>query len=267
MKVTVKKNGAVVPATTTARPAGKSSSASWMQKGAVGEAHAEKLHNELQARMEATKNQLHRLWNAVGNSALVTVVEAEPIFIYEHDLMLNGQFRNYFTCRESLDECPLCDSGSKPYYLCLYTIINHTGFTTKKGEVLKHLKQVLAMKNTALQKFKRRRAELDGSVKLVQFKFTRDTRDEASTGTDISVVKRWEGKDLIAYLRGDGVSSEDIKKLITPYDFETLLAPKSIEDLRKIVGERPIGSGEDDASEPVVTDAVDEDDLLSQLSS
>ena len=93
-------------------------------------------------------------------------------------MKINGNWRNWFTCRKDFDECPLCDDGQTASYVCAYTVIDHSKFTDKQGRERKNEKKLLIVKSTVMPKIARRRQALDGDLTYACLQFHRDKADE-----------------------------------------------------------------------------------------
>jgi len=190
---------------------------------------------------ERRKNLMPRFWLQVGASAKLLFISPKPVLVNEHNIKLNGYWGNYFLCRKTIDQCPLCEAGHRDYDALLYTVVNLTGYVSQKtGKRMKNLKQVLALKATAAAKFKRKKKELD-TIKFAIFEFTRDTKDDPSTGGDISFVKQLELKEVVAMFRKEGLKDAEIKELLQPYNLEERYTLKSIQELEEIAGTKTVG--------------------------
>lgn len=53
---------------------------------------------------------------------------------YEHNIQMNGSWRNWFNCVEEDQPCPICAKGNdyKPSYVTYFTVMNHTPYHSKK---------------------------------------------------------------------------------------------------------------------------------------
>ena len=96
--------------------------ADWYSTGSAAEKRVDdELHRQKVLSEERAKNYVNRLWLPAGGETEVTFVDEEkhpggyplPFVFQEHQLKLNGNWRNWFTCIGK--GCPLCESGDKPY--------------------------------------------------------------------------------------------------------------------------------------------------------
>lgn len=247
--------------------------AMWFRKGSEGIEEAKRREEERQREWEIRNlsgDVSNRLWLKPGSSAKVTFLDTEGFYLSEHQISVDGDWRNFFTCRKDFSECPLCEEGYKASYVAVYTVIDHSKYTSKKtGKEYKNKKRLLVAKQSVINKLARRRQSLDGDLTYAVLEFTRDKREECATGEDIEFVKRLQREEVLKF-KPDGVSDEE---WLAPFDYMTLFQPREVADLRKLVGQSaPVGSddstgmvqnppwagGKDDAS----LDDVDIDSLL-----
>lgn len=199
--------------------------ADWYSTGKEAEGRVDvELKRQKIAREERSKNYINRFWLPAGAETEVTFLDSTahpggyplPFVISEHQLKLNGNWRNWFTCIG--EGCPLCEAGDRPYLGAAYTIINHKEWTDKKNNVRKDEVNLLMAKpavNVMLRNAAARRNGLRGWFVAV----TRTTDKSYSTGDSFDFVER---RDL-----GDDLQ---------PVDYMSIFAPKSPEDLRAIYG-------------------------------
>jgi hypothetical protein len=222
--------------------------------GEEGYAHAQQLQAENKLRFSA-----QRFWLMPGKSAKVTFLDSVGIYFHEHELQVNGRWGNYFTCRKDFSECPLCDAGHRPTYVAAYSVIDHSEYTTKKGDVLKNQKKLLVLRPTVMNKLARRRADQkDGDLTYYMFSFARDKKEECRTGEDIQLVKRITPKALLSIKPKDANITDE--EWLKPFDYRKLFAPRSVEELRRLIGQAPpVGSYEQSSNAfGESTDAVGE---------
>jgi hypothetical protein len=208
------------------------SQASWYQTGNKGLETARRLQEE-----RAAQYGPMRFWLKPGASAKITFLDTEGFYFNEHELCFNGKWGNYFTCLRDFSECPLCDgTESKPVYGCAYTIIDHSKYEGKNG-IIQNQKKLLVVRTAVINKLARRRETLEGNLTYGLFLFFRDSKDECRTGEDIEFVKRISPKDLVRFKPKD--SKENDETWLKPFDYMELFKPKSVEELRKLAGQKP----------------------------
>ena len=211
-----------------------SQGAEWYQTGNTGYERSKQIQEEQQAQYGPM-----RFFIKPGNSAKLTFLDTEGFYFNEHNLKINGKWGNHFTCRKDFSECPLCDSGDRSGYVCAYTVIDHSEYETKNGRKVKNQKKLLVVRPAVMNKLARRREALEGNLTYGLFLFSRDKKEECATGEDIEFIKRMEQSNLLKF-KPANMSDEEF---LAPFHYMKLFAPKSVEELRKIVGQAPpVGS-------------------------
>lgn len=213
------------------------SQAQWFKTGNDGLEQAHKIQEEL-----ASQYGPMRFWIKPGTSAKLTFLDTEGFYFNEHNLKQDGKWGNYYTCLKDFSECPLCDAGERAGYVCAYTVLDHSEYTSQKtGKVIKNQKKLLVVRPAVMNKLARRRESLEGNLTYGLFMFSRDKKEECNTGEDIEFVKRLDASQVLKFKpQGANISDEEF---LAPFDYLKLFAPKSVDELRKIAGSAaPVGS-------------------------
>lgn len=240
------------------------SQAAWYQTGEQGIERAKQIQEEQQSQYGPM-----RFWLKPGNSAKLTFLDTEGFYFNEHNLKLDGKWGNHFTCLKDFSECPLCDAGERPGYVCAYTVIDHSEYESKSGKKVKNQKKLLVVRPAVMNKLARRREALEGNLTHGLFLFSRDKKEECSTGEDIEFIKKLSTEDLLRFKPKDGKITDE--EFLAPFDYMKIFAPKSVDELRKVVGQAPpvgsesYGSPARMTNSPRGAEPVDEesiDDLL-----
>lgn len=212
------------------------SQAVWYSKGDDGFNKAQQIQEEAQSQYGPM-----RFWLKPQSSAKITFLDTEGFYFNEHNLKINGKWGNYYTCTKDFSECPLCDSGDRSGYVCAYTVIDHSEYITKSGKTIKNQKKLLVVRPSVMNKLARRREALDGNLTHHVFLFTRDKKEECSTGEDIEHIKLLSKADVLKFKPADSKMSDE--EFLAPFDYMKLFAPKSVEELRRISGQTaPVGA-------------------------
>lgn len=183
-------------------------------------------------------------------STQVTFLDTEGFFLSEHQIKQDGHWRNWYTCLKDISEdgsCPLCEEGDNPAYICAFTVIDHTKFTTKKGTKVVASKRLLVLKSTARNKVLKQKERRDGDLVGCKFEVTRYNKKEAATGEDWEFLQRVDMKEFGEALKEAGVIPEGqtVEEFLHPYDYEEIFHPLTPEEMRTAAGIRqPIGSEE-----------------------
>jgi len=198
---------------------------SWFNTGkSADEALDTELENQEQRRKAATGDRIYRFWMPPGGEQHVTFVDGEmhpdgyplPFVFYEHQLKMNGSWKNWFTCPG--DDCPLCDAGNRPSLVAAYTVIDHNEWTDKRGNVHKdELK--LFMAKPSVNKILRKMAKKKGGLRGGKVEVIRGTSEDPSTG------KQFDFEEKV-----------DLPDTIQPADYMELFQPKSKSELAAVHG-------------------------------
>ena len=174
-----------------------------------------------------------RFWMKEGKETRVIFIDGVPNYrFHEHQLPLDGDFRNWFTCLKDLDPegCSLCDYAAahldkqgKPthgrYLVGMFNVIDRTEWTDGDGNTHKDEVKILPVNITMLKRFKKRAERYGGSLAGREFIVSRSSKKMANIGDD------WEH-----------VGGVDLSKFkYEPFDIKEVCAPKSHADLMKVV--------------------------------
>lgn len=97
----------------------------------------------------------NRFWLKPGEEKKVIFLDGEPFTFWEHQVTMNGDFRNYFTCLKNVDKrCPLCEAKIKRYFVGILTIIEIAEWE-KDGKLYKNPVKLIAIKQKSLKLLKR----------------------------------------------------------------------------------------------------------------
>jgi len=216
----------------------------------TGNKAKEKIKNEGErqekAREEARKNRLYRFWLKGGTDALVTFIDNPvhplgyemPVTMMEHQLKINNDWRNWFTCLRDEDDpsikCPLCEAGDTPSLVAVYTIIDHSEWTDKKNNLHKDEMKLFVCK-AAVQKVLLKAEKKKDGLRGWQVEVTRSSGDALNTGDQFDFERRF-------------TEEEFEKKYGMPLpeapDYQKLFAPKSPEELQKVISGEVVADDE-----------------------
>lgn len=203
---------------------------------------------------EKQKSFVNRFWLPGEGSAKIVFLDDNPPIIEEHQLQINGDWRNWFTCLRIVGEaCPICDVlDNKPYTVGFYTIIDTTEWTDKSGTTHKNELKLFAAKFKTLQILKRLSGKRESLVGCV-FDVFRSSSDAANTGD----VFEYEGR----------LTKEQILKLnkdAKVFDYAKIIKPKSAAEIAAILNrnsEASYGAGKPQGNTSFEYD-YDDDDVL-----
>lgn len=220
----------------------------WFSTGKDGEERSQQMAEE-----SAKNAEGQRFWLKPGTSTKIIFLDSEMFYIHEHNLFMNNRWNNFFTCLQDFDNCPLCEAGHKAYYCAICTIIDTSEYQSKRlNRVVKNQRKLLVLKQKALAKLKKRRdsEKVGGDLTLAVFEVARGTGEDPSSGDDWDFLKTLDAKQLRSLAPKELKTKEEIAAWMTPFDYEELMAPKSADQLRKLVGiAAPVGHSSDKAKD------------------
>ncbi len=214
----------------------------WFKTG--NEAH-EKMEQD-EERRSSEQNNIFRLWMPKNSELHATFLDDvkhpagyESPFVYnEHNLHLNGHWRNWFTCIEGIphpdtgkpQKCPICAAGDKSYLASAFTIVDHSKWTSKKnaGVVHEHELKLFVCK-AQVQKILRKNAKKREGLRGWYTEISRTDGQSPNTGDQFDFEKRM---DDAAFSK---LTNKKFPALPQPLDYHELFAPKTQEELQKII--------------------------------
>lgn len=201
----------------------------WLLTGQAGERKAQ----EIKAQRDATFGP-RRVYLKNSASANLVFLDNDGAFFWEHQLKIDGNWMNWFTCLRDFKNCEICSrTDSKRYYAAAYSVINLTGYTKKDGTHVPAQKELLIVKSGQFDKMALKRTSAGGDLTMGLFKFTKlGAPKEPSIGSEWEFLKKVSPSALEKYKPAD-ISLEDWLK---PFDYAKEFAPKSDEAICKIFG-------------------------------
>ena len=229
--------------------------AAWYQTGDAGWETAQKLEEE--ARLRRDSKAPRRFWLEQKQSAKVTFLDSPKFFCHEHNLKIGKSYFNYFTCRQDLGVCPICESGDHPSYILVGTIINHKPFTTKDGKTISIQKQLIVARGGALERIKNQISKRK-DLTLAHYELSRSS---LATSPNIGDEFEFLGKVSREKLAKLAPKDADVEEWLAPFDYAEIFYPKEEDELRILVGGKPpVGSRQEEET----NGDDDDDDLLGE---
>lgn len=215
---------------------------SFIKRGADAQAQ---LNREEQKAELRRKGNLGRFYLPINATSRVTFLDGnltpdgvlDAPFFHEHNLNLNGSWRNWFICTQDEEPCPICEGGSSPYYAAALTVIDHSEYTDKNGVVHKDEKRLFVAKRDTIKKLQKI-ASKRGGLRGCTFEISRVGDKSANTGSDYEFETKLTEAQLQAKYPGDKGK---------PVDYDAYLTGiyQSASDLRKLgfgASSAPVGS-------------------------
>lgn len=202
-----------------------------------------------------------RVWLKPGTTNRFMFMDDDPTTFWEHQFKYNGDWKNWEPCvvRNKIGpQCPPCDSDEKayPYYVGLHTAINMTPWFTKKtNQEVNFVREIYAAKlggdkkPGVLKKLKKLK-EKHGRLRGLVFDVERPGEKTESCGSDFDLVENIEPGEIRTYAmdqlsayvaRINENAPQDKQTTVEKlwernpweaYNFEEIIKPRSIDELR-----------------------------------
>lgn len=187
---------------------------------------AEEFQEDIDEKRAANQDKVFRFWMPPKTSGHITFVDNPvhpsgfklPFAYLEHNPFLNGSYKNWFTCPGE-DSCPLCKAGNRPALVAAYTIIDHSEWDDRSGKHHKDEVKLYIVKSKVL-KVLRKAATKKGSLRGWFVEVSRTDDLSPNTGDQFDFEKQVE-----------------LPTTIQPFDYPTILAPKSLDELSELVAD------------------------------
>jgi len=179
---------------------------------------------------EQAEGYIRRFWLPNDAETTITFLDGKLLpdglldntTFLEHQLNLNGSWQNWYACTSEDEPCPICEGGDTPSLVGVFTIIDHSEWTSKKdGSKHKDEKRLFVAKRHTLkqlQKIATKRKGLTG----ITFDVSRIGEKAASVGDMFDFVQ----KKPLSFFQKKYKDAE-------AYDYEEILTYKDAQELRE----------------------------------
>lgn len=226
-------------------------------KGAASHAAVQEAEAKAQAAQDPnTYAYTSRFWVPQDGSGKVTFLDGDldedglldELTYWEHQLKMNGHWRNWFPCIQGDENCPICEAGEKNSLVAIFTIIDHGEWKSKKtGKTYKDQKKLFVCKKDGLKRL-RKLAGNHGGLRGVTFDISRIGSKSENTGDTFDFIKKWD--DM-----GDFATAYSLVEEATqPFDYTVIVPDNDRSDLAKL------GFGSGSAAPAVGAEAAPEED-------
>lgn len=231
---------------------GTGSAAGWMKKGSAAKNALQK-EEAIAEQKKDEQGKLRRFWVPVDGESTITFLDGNldaegmldnPIF-YEHQVNMNGSWKNWFLCTQDEEPCPVCEGGSDPYLAGVFTVIDHNEYKASNGKVYKDQKRLFVAKRGTLKVLQKLAAKRDGLAGCT-FTVSRSNDKSAGVGDLFDFEQKRTPKQLL-----DTYGAE----ACTPANYEEEFKYRTAKELRAIgfgtmvPGSEPMMSGTDSSDE------------------
>jgi hypothetical protein len=213
-----------------------------------------------------------RVWMPAKESRDFVFVDDAPFTFDEHNLKLNGNWKNWITCLAPVTEdgepncCQIAGKDSR-YRVSMMTIVDTSKWTDKKGNARQYEIKVLPAKFKTSQKLDRKMTDLAKDGKSIVgrlYRVTRETDKSPAVGDDYEYTRDvdmtklfdlvvYKGKKLAdlytaadesaeAYAKlsrvfaiSKGADGKIVRKLV-PFRYDAIYAPKTAKEVKELLG-------------------------------
>lgn len=146
----------------------KGNKPSWAKTGKAAQKALEHEEAKKEQQQEQSK-KLRRHWMPKGEETQLTFLDGsldddgilEAMVFYEHQVFMNGNWRNWFVCTQDQEPCPICEGGDNPSLVGVFTVIDHKEFTYN-DKTYKNQKRLFVAKNQTLKQLQKIAAKRGG---------------------------------------------------------------------------------------------------------
>jgi len=180
---------------------------SWYSTGYEGASAA--------AKKSDNNRKIPRFWMPSGVSKELIFIDDVCFAIDEHNLKINGNWGNYYTCLGKETGCPYCQLGD-PKYTGFFTVLDLTGYIDKKGQVQdKNTVKLLAAHAKVVETIESLKKMRDNqSLIACRFRVSRkNTKNDFSTGSSFEFLQAYDPQQLLAKYQ-----AYDYVDLLKPWD-------------------------------------------------
>ena len=148
-----------------------------------------------------------------------------PFCFDEHQLTIDGDWRNYRTCIGKIEPpCPLCSAGHRKSYMGMYTVLSN--WIGEDGSE-KWYKNLFPAKLDNIEKLRRQAMRRDGQLQFCLYEIIRTNERSLTTGDDFEFIERMERDDVAALLPD--------KMTLDVFNYIELFQPEKQVDLKALI--------------------------------
>lgn len=203
---------------------------------------AEQHRRDEAASQRGSSGKLFRFYLPVKTTTQITFLDGpthpqgfpSPFIFKEHQVKLNGHWRNWFTClavpgpNGVRGRCPAEDAGDNSALVSAYTIIDHSRWE-KDGKIHENEVKLFVCKMATHERLASQAIKRGGSLRGCRYEVTRGSGDKS---VNVGDVFDYEGMtDLSLYGNPQ------------PADYFKEFAPKSLNEMLSVFGGAPGNEG------------------------
>lgn len=223
----------------------------FLKKGKEGAELTKQAEAESERKRAESGSTVYRYWMPDGAEQRITFLDGElseaglldvPRY-WEHNLQINGSWKNWYPCTKDEEPCPLCDIKA-PALVYAFTIIDHREWEDKNGKTHQHERKLYICKGDTYKRLSKIAAKREGLTGCT-FDVSRIGDKAENVGNDFDFVEKLSLKDLRKKYGMEKDGKTENNKVCLPYDYEEVLKYYTAEQLRDMglgSGEAPVGS-------------------------
>ena len=223
----------------------------FLHKGKEGEALTKQANAETERRRSESGNTVFRYWMPDGAEQRITFLDGElseaglldvPRY-WEHNLQINGSWKNWFPCVKDEEPCPLCEI-KPPSLVYVFTIIDHREWEDKKDRVHQHERKLYVCKGDTYKRLSKQAAK-HGGLAGCTFDVSRLGDNAENVGNDFDFVEKLSLKKLAKKYGMEKEGKTENNKVAQPYDYDEVIKYYTADELRDMglgSGSAPVGS-------------------------
>lgn len=212
MALSFHKAGAAKAAASVPQTATKKAAAplNFLKKGAA----AKDAFQQEEAKAEMAKAEAGKMWRFFlkdGEDGQITFLDGDLNeegmldinMFHEHRVRINGAWQN-FICTAEADTsqpCPICESGDRPSFVGVMTVIDHRSHTIQNGpnagKVIKNIRRLFVAKRNSMKQLAKLAAKRGGLAGCT-FDVSRSGEKEPAVGNQFDFVEKFESFEDIA---------------------------------------------------------------------
>jgi len=172
--------------------------------------------------------QPYRFWLGKGETKEISFIDDRAYSVREHNFEKDGRWGNHEVCIGPDKGCPWCLGGNNYYKPRLFTIMDHSEYTSKKtGEVITDQIKILAVKEDQALLLRNLMKQL-GALKGKRITVSRSNGKNSPTWGE-SFTPAMENGEII---KTDWTLYDP--KILKPFDYESIYVEKPIDMLKRI---------------------------------
>ena len=189
-------------------------------------------------------------------SRSVLMLQDKPVVLTEHQVKIDGDWRNWFPCLQRHDErgCPLCDPviENRAYKAGLFAGVELCSYTRRDNTVVRNPRTIITAKTERSMFFDKKNTD-KGGLRGTEWKVSRLSEKAPSIGDDWEFQRKWTEEEILREL------GEEKAK---PFDWASYLKLPTYDELDRIANSirraKNVNEKRSDESVPAATSDSEE---------